>query len=64
MIYNTYNSNHINRYFSEDYQIIFPRNPSPEIQAALESRFPGYKQFSNNGIYAILRKPETGVVIF
>ena len=78
MIYNTYNSNHINRYFSEDYQIIFedsgfnieeyqitlPRNPSPEIQAALESRFPGYKQFGNNGIYAILRKPETGVVIF
>ena len=78
VIYNTYNSNHINRYFSEDYQIIFedsgfnieeyqitfPRNPSPEIQAALESRFPGYKQFGNNGIYAILRKPETSVVIF
>ena len=64
VIYNTYNSNHINRYFSEDYQITFPRNPSPEIQAALESRFPGYKQFGNNGIYAILRKPETGVVIF
>ena len=64
MIYNTYNSDHINHYFFEDYQITFPRNPSPEIQAALELRFPGYKQFGNNCIYAILRKPETGVVIF
>lgn len=46
IIYNTYNSNHINRYFSEDYfttfthsdfnileyQITFPRNPSPELK--------------------------------
>jgi len=78
VIYSTYNSNHINRYFSEDCQIIFqdsglniekyqitlPREPSPEIQAALESRYPGHKQFSNNGIYAILQKPETGLVTF
>ena len=71
VIYNTFNSNHINRYFSEDYstifktsgfeiqeyQITFPRNPTPMIQDQLESRYPGYKEFSNNGIYAILRKP-------
>jgi len=71
VIYSTYNSNHINRYFSEDYhsvfsssefalleyQITFLRQPTPEIQQALESRYPGYKQFSNNGIYAILQKP-------
>jgi SAM-dependent methyltransferase len=78
VIYNTYNSNHINRYFSEDYRVIFgcsgfdiveyqitfPRNPTAELQAALESRFPGYTQFGNNGIYAILRKPEADVVTF
>jgi hypothetical protein len=78
VIYNTYNSNHINRYFSEDYrvvfdesefdiveyQITFPRNPAAGLQAALESRFPGYTQFGNNGIYAILRKPRADIVIF
>ena len=78
VIYSTYNSNHINRYFSEDYrtifddsgfevfeyQITFPRNPSAEIQATLESRFPGYNQFGNNGIYAILKKPGIGIVTF
>ena len=78
VIYNTYNSNHINRYFSEDYrvvfddsgfeileyQITFSRSTPAEIQAALESRFPGYRQFANNGIYSILKKPETGIAIF
>jgi SAM-dependent methyltransferase len=78
VIYNTYNSNHINRYFSEDYRVIFdgsgfdvveyqitfPRNPAAELQAALESRFPGYTQFGNNGIYAILQKPGVDVVTF
>jgi hypothetical protein len=78
VIYNTYNSNHINRYFSEDYrvvfddsgfdvveyQITFPRNPTAELQAALESRFPGYTQFGNNGIYAILQKLGEDVVTF
>lgn len=73
IIYNTYNSNHINRYFSEDYfniiqasefeileyQITFPRHPTPDIQAKLEAKFPGYKEFSNNGIYAILQKPQS-----
>jgi len=78
VIYHTYNSNHINRYFSEDYQsvfdasgfeiveyhITFPRNPTAEVQAKLEQRFPGYKQFGNNGIYAILQKPGAGVMTF
>ena len=47
-----------------EYQITFPRNPTAEIQFALESRFPGYTQFGNNGIYAILQKPGAGVVTF
>ncbi len=78
VIYNTYNSNHINRYFSEDYrvcfdasgfqiveyQITFPRNPSPDIQATLEARFPGYTQFGNNGIFSILQKPGSGMATF
>jgi SAM-dependent methyltransferase len=78
VIYSTYNSNHINRYFSEDYrvcfdasgfeivdyQITFPRNPTAELQTALESRFPGYTQFGNNGIFAILQKPGADIVTF
>ena len=78
VIYSAYNSNHINRYFSEDYRLIFdesgfeivdyrvtfPRNPTAALQAALESRFPGYTQFGNNGIYAILRKPGAAFVTF
>jgi hypothetical protein len=73
VIYNVYNSTHINRYFSEDYYVIFSssdfrileyklsflRSPAPEVQQILETKFPGYKQFSNNGIYAILQKPIT-----
>lgn len=71
IIYYTYNSNHINRYFSEDYlcifkassfdviehQITFPFNPTSALQLALERRWPGYTQFSNNGILAILEEP-------
>ncbi len=78
VIYNNYISNHINRSFSEDYRtcfdmsgfdivdyrLTFPSNPKPEIQKALESRFSGYTQFSNNGIFAILQKPDSGVFIF
>lgn len=78
VVYCTWNSSHINRYFSEDYRFIFdhsgfnvieyfitfPFNPPDTIQAELESRFTGYKQFSNNGIYALLQKPKNSVVIF
>ena len=70
IIYYTYNSNHINRYFSEDYPyffqlsqfkvlehyITFEFNTSKEIQQALEKRFSGYTQFSNNGILAVLQR--------
>ena len=56
IIYYTYNSSHINRYFSEDYltafrassfavvehQITFTCSPIPSVQQALEQRHPGY----------------------
>ena len=70
VIYYTYNSDHINRYFSEDYlmtfkesifdcveiQLTFPNQPSAELQAALQQANPGYQQFTNNGIFALLKK--------
>jgi len=77
VIYHTYNSSHINRYFIEDYYmfassgfvildylVTFHRNPSPEIQATLETRYPGYKQFGNNGVFAILQRPHAPILIF
>ena len=74
IVYYTYNSGHINRYFSEDYlgifqsssfevleyQITFPFNASPEVQQALEARYPGYSQFNNNGVLAMLQRPLSG----
>ena len=65
VLYYTYNSNHINRYFYEDYFMIFNNSPfvplkleetyfshpSEKLQAALESANPGYKNFSNNGVW-------------
>lgn len=70
IIYYTYNSNHINRYFSEDYyavfeassfsiknyQLTFPAVPGPEVLFRLRQQFPGYTQFANNGILAVLAK--------
>jgi SAM-dependent methyltransferase len=70
VIYYTYNSDHINRYFSEDYFLAFRESPfvvqqaqgtfltqlAESVQARLEQRFPGYRQFANNGIYAVLAK--------
>ncbi|MBF0409930.1 MAG: class I SAM-dependent methyltransferase [Candidatus Riflebacteria bacterium] len=70
IIYYTYNSNQINRYFSEDYINIFrhsrfqvelcqPTFISPidnEIQFELERRYPDYRLFNNNGILGILSK--------
>ena len=72
VIYYTYNSDHINRYFSEDYlmvfqaslfvinqfQLTFLSTPPPDVQTALEQRNPGYKQFANNGILGLLSKAE------
>lgn len=73
VIYYTYNSDHINRYFSEDYlmafeashyeieqcHLTFHSQPPAEIQAALKQRHPGCAQFSNNGILALLQKPRS-----
>ena len=69
IIYYTYNSSHINRYFSKDclsvfqassfevveHQITFPFNPTTAIQQALERRWPGYTQFGNSGVLAVLQ---------
>ena len=70
VVYYTYNSDHINRYFSEDYLMVFEESPfiirearltfpaqiSAEMQAALQQANPGYQQFSNNGILGLLEK--------
>ena len=78
VIYYTYNSDHINRYFSEDYimafkeslfdckevQLTFPTQPSAEMQAALKQANPGYEQFANNGIFALLTKQSESLPIY
>ena len=79
VIYYTFNSDHINRYFSEDYllafqaspfvvdhcQLSFPFVPPVDIQQALERRCYGYTQFANNGIFALLSKePINTIFIF
>lgn len=70
VVYYAFNSGHINRYYTEDYlfafddspficrdiQLTFPVQPSLELQGALEQANPGYKHFSNNGIFALLEK--------
>lgn len=70
LIYNTFNSPHINRYFTEDYirfvyQTKFQieefsatyKEPMPDgMQKALEDAHPGYKMFDNTGILLRLRK--------
>jgi len=75
IIYYAYNSDHINRYFSEDYlnvfeaspldiqqyQLTFHNQPPAEIEAALKQKYPGYSQFSNNGILALLQKQRSPV---
>lgn len=72
VVYYTYNSDHINRYFSEDYslffeesplicvkvQLTFPAQPSAEMQIALQRANPGYQQFANNGLLALLEKQD------
>ena len=80
VIYYTYNSDHINRYFSEDYQLAFDASPfeieqyqltfdnqiPAEIEAALRQKHPGYAHFSNNGIFALLKKtsPLNSKIVF
>ena len=69
VIYYTYNSDHINRYFSEDYlmafeasafeidqyQLTFQVQTPSQIQEELQKRYPGYAQFANNGVLALLK---------
>lgn len=79
VIYYTFNSDHINRYFSEDYQMVFEASPfeiikyqltfqsqpPPQTQEALQQRFHGYSQFSNNGVLAFLKKSfDAATIIF
>lgn len=70
LIYHTYNSPHINRYFTEDFVHIINLSkfhvtkmgrsffwPMPEgYQAALERACPGYHWFDNQGMYLELLK--------
>ena len=71
LIYEIFNSGHINRYFYEDYykfiteskftlDKIFPTyriNIPQSFQSALEFNCPGYKVFDNMGIYMFVTKP-------
>ena len=78
-IYWIYNSDHINRYFSEDYFQVFSDSmfnilsfektfsinvPQP-IKSALSVKYRAYNDFENNGIYAILQnKSQPASLIF
>ena len=78
VLYYTYNSDHINRYFSEDYLMIFNESPfmslkventfitppSKQIQSALESANPGYQHFSNNGVLAFLKNNSEPKILY
>jgi SAM-dependent methyltransferase len=70
IVYFVYQSDHINRYFTEDYQDVIRNSPfqilrfdltfqtfiSPEIEKQLQHIYPRQKHFSNNGISLILEK--------
>ena len=72
IIYNTYNSPHINRYFTEDYlsvvyrtkfgveefSVAFIDKMPDNIQQELEHANPGYKRFDNQGIILRLLNQE------
>ena len=70
IVYFVYQSDHINRYFTEDYQDIiqnsdfqtlrfdltFQTNIFPEVERQLQLIYPRQKHFSNNGILLVLEK--------
>jgi hypothetical protein len=72
VVYYVYSSNHLNRFFLEDFlQIVrrsdfkvvevtpvFPRPVPPAIQARLEQLHPGRSDFSHNGVLLVLERPE------
>jgi SAM-dependent methyltransferase len=70
IVYHVYNNPHINRFFCEDYEYFFQLSKfkldkffgsynlqiTHEIQVELERKHPGYRSFSNMGIYAFISK--------
>lgn len=71
VVYYVYSSNHINRFFLDDFveivrrsefkvvqaSPIFPRPVPAEIQARLEAMYPGRKDFGSNGLLLVLERP-------
>ena len=72
IVYLVYHSSHINRLFTEDYVLFFNDSSfeveeftgtsavkmDAEVQKRLEELYPGRRHFANNGIQAVLRRPE------
>jgi len=70
IVYRVYNSDLINRFFTEDYlnffqqssfkikqcHLTYQTNIEPKIQKKLETLYPGRKYFANNGIMVIMQK--------
>jgi glycosyltransferase involved in cell wall biosynthesis/SAM-dependent methyltransferase len=70
IVYYIYQSNHINRFFTEDYidviqeslfrinkiELNFINPIDPSLQSQLELSYPGKSKFNNNGILLILEK--------
>jgi len=52
----------------DQYHLTFQSQPPAEIEKALKQMHPGYAQFSNNGIFALLQKtimpPNDSQIIF
>ena len=78
VVYYTYNSPHINRYFTDDYcsfftqsafqidslLLTFVNHPAPNLQKALCERYPSYSNFANNGIYLTATRPSSAIHYF
>jgi hypothetical protein len=74
IVYHVYNSPAINRLFTEDYAAYFQQSPfeidrleatyqaniSEEGNNLLKTLYPGREHFNNNGILAILARPNNG----
>jgi len=70
IVYYVYQSNHINRFFTEDYidavrqtqfkvnklDLVFPSSINPVQEEKLKLMHPGKKYFTNNGILLVLEK--------
>lgn len=72
IVYYVYQSNHINRFFTEDYldaieqslfsinrlELTFASPINPAIEQKLKLMYPGKKEFANNGILLVLDKDD------